>query len=85
MSLNIETTQGLERRVSITVPAETVEQAVREELKRVAKNARVDGFRKGKVPAQIIEKRFGASVRQDVLGDLLQKHFFTAVIDSKIN
>ncbi|MDY4281584.1 MAG: trigger factor [[Pasteurella] mairii] len=85
MSLNIETTQGLERRVSITVPAATVEQAVREELKRVAKNARVDGFRKGKVPAQIIEKRFGASVRQDVLGDLLQKHFFTAVIDSKIN
>lgn len=45
-------------------------------LKRVAKNARVDGFRKkGKVPAQIVEKRFGASVRQDVLGDLLQKHF----------
>ncbi|MFZ7174954.1 trigger factor [[Pasteurella] aerogenes] len=85
MSLNIETTQGLERRVSITVPAETVEQAVREELKRVSKNARVDGFRKGKVPAQIIEKRFGASVRQDVLGDLLQKHFFSAVIDSKIN
>lgn len=37
------------------------------------------------MPAQIIEKRFGASVRQDVLGDLLQKHFFTAVIDSKIN
>ena len=85
MSLNIETTQGLERRVSITVPAETVEQAVREELKRVAKNARVDGFRKGKVPPQIIEKRFGASVRQDILGDLLQKHFFQAVIENKVN
>ena len=40
MSLNIETTQGLERRVTITVPAETVVQAIREELKRVAKNAR---------------------------------------------
>ncbi|MBN6065367.1 trigger factor [Aggregatibacter actinomycetemcomitans] len=85
MSLNIETTQGLERRVTITVPAETVDQAVREELKRVAKNARVDGFRKGKVPPQIIEKRFGASVRQDILGDLLQKHFFQAVIENKVN
>lgn len=85
MSLNIETTQGLERRVNITVPSETVEQAVREELKRVAKTARVDGFRKGKVPAQIIEKRFGATVRQDVLGDLLQKHFFTAAFENKIN
>ena len=85
MSLNIETTQGLERRVSITVPAETVVQAIREELKRVAKNARVDGFRKGKVPPHIIEKRFGASVRQDILGDLLQNHFFQAVIENKIN
>ena len=85
MSLNIETTQGLERRVTITVPAETVVQAIREELKRVAKNARIDGFRKGKVPPHIIEKRFGASVRQDILGDLLQNHFFQAVIENKIN
>ena len=85
MSLNIETTQGLERRVTITVPAETVVQAIREELKRVAKNARVDGFRKGKVPPHIIEKRFGASVRQDILGDLLQNHFFQAVIENKVN
>ena len=81
MSLNIETTQGLERRVTITVPAETVVQAIREELKRVA----IDGFRKGKVPPHIIEKRFGASVRQDILGDLLQNHFFQAVIENKIN
>ncbi|KAA6208446.1 trigger factor [Avibacterium paragallinarum] len=85
MSFNIETTQSLERRVTLTVPAETVEQAVREELKRVAKNARVDGFRKGKVPPHIIEKRFGASVRQDVLGDLLQKHFFNVLVESKVN
>ncbi|WP_249961131.1 trigger factor [Histophilus somni] len=85
MSFNIETTQGLERRVNITVPSEAVEQAVREELKRVAKNARIDGFRKGKVPAQMIEKRFGASVRQDVLGDLLQKHFFNVMLENKVN
>ena len=50
MSLNIETTQGLERRVAITVPAETVSKAVREEFKRASKNVRVDGFRKGHVP-----------------------------------
>ena len=58
MSLNIETTQGLERRVTITVPAEAVEKATREEFKRAAKNVRVDGFRKGHVPAHIIEQRF---------------------------
>ncbi len=81
----IETTQGLERRVAITVPAETVESAVREELKRVSKTARIDGFRKGKVPPQMIEKRFGASVRQDVLNDLLPRHFFDLAFKEKIN
>ncbi len=81
----IETTQGFERRVTITVPAETVETAVREELKRVSKTARIDGFRKGKVPAQIIEKRFGASVRQDVLNDLLPRHFFDLAFQEKVN
>ncbi|MDG6895825.1 trigger factor [Volucribacter amazonae] len=85
MQFSVETTQGLERRIEITVPAETVEQAVREELKKVAKNARVDGFRKGKVPPSIIEKRFGASVRQDVLGDIMQRNFFDAIIKEKIN
>ncbi|MCK8929087.1 trigger factor [Haemophilus influenzae] len=85
MSLNIETTQGLERRVAITVPTEIVSKAVREEFKRAAKNVRVDGFRKGHVPAHIIEQRFGASIRQDVLNDLLPRHFFDAVIAEKIN
>ena len=81
----IETTQGLERRVTITVLNETVAGAVREELKRVAKNARIDGFRKGKVPAQIIEQRFGASVRNDVLNDLLPRHFFDLMFQEKVN
>ena len=81
----IETTQGLERRVSITIPADSVKSAVREELKRVAKNARVDGFRKGKVPPQIIEQRFGASVRNDVLNDLLPRHFFDLMFQEKVN
>jgi len=62
-----------------------VKSAVREELKRVAKNARVDGFRKGKVPPHIIEQRFGASVRNDVLNDLLPRHFFDLMFQEKVN
>ena len=69
----------------ITVPADTVEKTTREEFKRAAKNVRVDGFRKGHVPAHIIEQRFGASIRQDVLNDLLPQHFFNAVLAEKIN
>ena len=85
MALNIETTQGLERRVAITVPAEVVEKAIAEEFKRTAKNVRVDGFRKGKAPAHIIESRFGESIRQEVLAGLLPRRFYDAVISEKIN
>ncbi|ABR74137.1 trigger factor [Actinobacillus succinogenes] len=81
----IETTQGLERRVSITIPADEVETAVREQLKGFAKNARVDGFRKGKVPHHIIAQRFGSSARSEALNDLLPRHFFDLAFKEKLN
>lgn len=85
MQVAVETTEGLGRRVNITVPADTIEQAVKSELVSVAKKARIDGFRKGKVPMNIIAQRYGASVRQDVLGDLMQRHFVDAIIKEKLN
>lgn len=85
MQFSIETTQGLERRATITVPAETIEQNVSAELRRVAKTARVDGFRKGKVPTSIIEQRFGLSVLEDVLSEAMQRSFFDMIIGEKID
>lgn len=85
MSFSIETTQGLERRVTITVAADKVEAAYREQLKGYAKNARVDGFRKGKVPHSIIEQRYGLAARQDALSDEMQRAFFDVVISEKLN
>ncbi|MRT02207.1 trigger factor [Ewingella americana] len=85
MQVSVETTQGLGRRVTITVPADSIEKAVSSELVNVSKKVRIDGFRKGKVPKHIIEQRYGASVRQDVLGDLMQRNFVDAIIKEKIN
>ena len=85
MSFSIETTQGLERRATITVAADKVEAAYREQLKGYAKNARVDGFRKGKVPHTIIEQRYGLAARQDALSDEMQRAFFDLVIGEKLN
>lgn len=85
MQVSVETTQGLGRRVTITVPADSIEKAVSSELVNVSKKVRIDGFRKGKVPSHIIEQRYGASVRQDVLGDLMQRNFVDAIIKEKIN
>ena len=85
MSISSETLEGLQRRVTIIVAADKIEAAYKEQLKGYAKNARVDGFRKGKVPHSIIEQRFGVAARQDVLSDEMQRAFFDAVIAEKIN
>ncbi|CAM3362434.1 MULTISPECIES: trigger factor [Yersinia] len=85
MQVSVETTQGLGRRVTITVAADSIEKAVKSELLKAAKNVRIDGFRKGHVPMNIVEQRYGASVRQDVLGDLMQRNFVDAIIKEKIN
>lgn len=83
MQVSVETTQGLGRRVTITVAADSIEKAVKSELLKAAKNVRIDGFRKGHVPMSIVEQRYGASVRQDVLGDLMQRNFVDAIIKEK--
>ena len=85
MSISIETLEGLQRRVTITVAADKIEAAYKEQLKGYAKNARVDGFRKGKVPHSIIEQRFGVAARQEVLSDEMQRAYLDAVIAEKIN
>ncbi len=85
MQASVETTQGLGRRVTIVVPKDVIETAVKNELVSVAKKVRIDGFRKGKVPMTVVAQRYGASVRQDVLGDLMQRNFVDAIIKEKIN
>ncbi|QBY05199.1 trigger factor [Thalassotalea sp. HSM 43] len=85
MQVSVETTQGLERKVSITVPAETVDVEVKNRLRQFAKTYKAPGFRPGKVPANVIQKRFGASVRQEVAGELMQRHFVEAIVAEKLN
>lgn len=85
MSISIETLEGLQRRVTITVAADKIEAAYKEQLKGYAKNARVDGFRKGKVPHAIIEQRFGLAARQDVLSEEMPRAFFDTVMVEKIS
>lgn len=83
MQVSVETTQGLGRRVTITIAADSIETAVKSELVNVAKKVRIDGFRKGKVPMNVVAQRYGASVRQDVLGELMSRNFIDAIIKEK--
>ncbi len=84
MQVSVETTQGLERRLTITVPAESVDSAVKARLQQLAKTQRINGFRPGKVPVNVIKKRFGQAVRQEVSGDVMQQNFYQAIIQEKI-
>lgn len=79
MQVSIETTSGLERRMTIGVPATQVESEVDSRLQRAAKQARINGFRPGKVPMKVVRQRFGAGVRQEVLGEVMSQSFYEAV------
>ena len=85
MQVTVETLEGLERRLNITVPAANIEDAVTAELRNIAKNRRFDGFRKGKVPLKMVAKMYGKAVRQDVMGEVIQRHFIEAIVKEKIN
>lgn len=85
MQVSVETTQGLERRLTISVPAETVDVEVKNRLRQISKTQRINGFRPGKVPPSVIQKRYGKSVRQEVAGELMQRNFVDAIIAEKIN
>ena len=84
MQVSIETTSGLERRLTVGVPAERVDIEVNSRLQKAAKDVKLPGFRPGKVPMKVMRQRFGAGVRQEVLGEVMSQSFQEAVIQEKL-
>jgi len=81
---NVENLGTLERRVSMSVPVADVERQVSERLKKLARDVRMPGFRPGKVPMKLVEKTYGPQVRNEVLGDAVQKSFSEVVKEAKL-
>ncbi len=79
MQVSIETTTGLERRLTVGIPAAQVDGEVEKRLKQATKTVRINGFRKGNVPMKVVKQRYGAGVRQEVLGEVLNRSFAEAV------
>lgn len=79
MQVSIETTSGLQRVMTIGVPAAEVEQKVTTELKKLVKGRRIDGFRPGKIPPAIAKKMFGKQARYEAIYQQMQQSFFQAV------
>ena len=79
MQATIEKVSSLERRLNVSLPAQEIDAEIENRLKRLARNVRMHGFRPGKVPYRLVQQQYGGQVRQEVLGDALQKTFGEAV------
>ena len=79
MQVQLESLSKLERKLTVRFPAEQFESRVRERVTEMSRNARLKGFRPGKVPVKVIEQRFGAQIRGEALSDLVGSTFREAV------
>jgi len=79
MQVSVETTQGLERRMTVALPSEDIDTAVTERLQSLSKTTRMNGFRPGKVPFKVVRKRYEPQVRSEVLGSMINRSYFDAV------
>ena len=84
MQVSIETLSKLERKMTVEVPAELVENQVRNRLQEAARTVSIKGFRKGKVPVKVIQERYGKGVRQEVLGEVMSQSYYQALSQQKV-
>lgn len=84
MQVSVESLSNLERRMTVQVPAERIQEEVDRRLKSLVKRVRIDGFRPGKVPLKVVQKRYGEGVYQEVLGEVLQSSYQEALAQESI-
>lgn len=84
MQVTVETVSNLERRVKVVVPADRIAQDVNARIAKTAKTIRMDGFRPGKVPLSLVQKRYGDAIRQEALGEIIRDTFFEAVTQQSL-
>ena len=84
MSVQVETLEKLERRITLTLPTDTIQSEVESRLKRLARTVKADGFRPGKVPMSVVTQRYGYSVHYEVMNDKVGEKFNEAVNEAKL-
>ncbi len=84
MAVQVETLEKLERRMTLTVPAEIINGEVESRLKRLSRTVKADGFRPGKVPMSVVAQRYGYSVQYEVVNDRVGQAFNAAAVEAKL-
>ena len=84
MTVTVETLEKLERKITLTVPVTAIQSEVDARLKKLAKTVKMDGFRPGKVPMNVVAQRYGYSVQYEVLNDKVGEAFAQAANEAKV-
>jgi trigger factor len=84
MAVNVETLDKLERKITLNLPVETIRDEVNTRLKRLARQVKIDGFRPGKVPMNIVAQRYGYSVHYEVMNDKVGEAFNQAATEAQL-
>ena len=84
MTVNVEILEKLERKITLTLPATVIQNEVNSRLKKLAHKVKIDGFRPGKVPMNIVAQRYGYSVHYEVMNDKVGEAFNLATIEAKL-
>ena len=79
MHVSVEALKGLERKITVSIPTEKIEDEVNQRLRKLASKTKVDGYRPGKAPKDVVVKRYSDSVRQDVARDMVQSTLYEAL------
>lgn len=84
MQVSVQTLNGLERQITVAIPAEKIETEIKTRLDSLSKRARISGFRPGKAPLHVIKQHYGDQVKQEVMGEVLESSFYEAVMKEKL-
>jgi len=85
MQVSVEAGEGLERKLTVQVPAETVEMEVNNRLNSLKNTVKIDGFRPGKVPLKVIKQKYSGSILQEVASELMQSSFRDALTQENLS
>ena len=84
MKVNIKKLKDLERKVLVTIPVDEYELKFSTKLKNIKTKAKVDGFRRGNVPNDVLEQKYGASIHNEVINELIQETYPKAISEKNL-
>ena len=84
MKVSVKKLKDLERKITVSVPVEDYQEKFSTKIKNIKTKAKIDGFRKGNVPSDVLEQRYGASIHAEVVNELIQDSYPKAISENKV-